>query len=366
MIRRAVALLGLAVVVGLVVAAPSGAHEVDPTIRFVIDEAPAVDGISVQVGTSVTSQLVLSNTSGRPVEVLGVRGQPFLRVGPAGVEANLAAPEWYLSNSPFGDGRVPEGASVEAAPRWAKVSEEPSWGWFDHRLHPTAITSDLGDERARTFVVPLRYGDEDLEVRGHLERRRALARFAAELVAIPDATSGFVVQLLQGRAPGLFARHTGAGDAVVIGQHGEPFLRLGPGGAFVNRHSPTWLFTAQVRGEDLTGVDADPDAAPDWALVGDGASYAWVDPRAVIGEVPEQRGTVSSEWRIPIAIGDRTVEVVGRSTARLVPIEELAGPVDGGDDEPGGGLLLVVALAAVTLGAVGWLLRGRTRPTGRG
>jgi hypothetical protein len=245
------------------------------------------------------------------------------------------------------------------------VSEEPSWGWFDHRLHPAAITSDLGAGRARTFVVPLRYGDEELEVRGHLARRETLPRFAAELVAVPDGTSGFVVQLLQGRAPGLFARYDGPGEAVVMGRHDEPFLRLGADGAFVNRHSPTWLFTAQIRGEDLTGVDTDPDAAPDWALVADGPSYAWVDPRALIGEVPEQPATVTSEWNIPISIGDRTLAVVGRSTARLVPIEELAGPVDG-DDEPGDGLLLVVALAAVTLGAVGWLLRGRIRSTGRG
>jgi hypothetical protein len=115
-IRRAVALLGLALVAGLV-ASPAAAHEVDPAIRFVIDEAPAVEGISVQVGTSVTAQLVLSNTSDRPVEVLGDRGQPFLRVGPDGVEANLAAPEWYLSNSPFGDGQVPASASAGAEPR---------------------------------------------------------------------------------------------------------------------------------------------------------------------------------------------------------------------------------------------------------
>ena len=129
----------------------------------------------------------------------------------------------------------------------------------------------------------------------------------------------------------------------------------------MNRHSPTWLFTAQVRGEDLTGVDTDPDAAPDWALVADGPSYAWVDPRALIGEVAgETRSRASGT--IPISLPDRTVEVVGRSTARLVPLEELAGPA--ADDGPGGGLFLVVALAAVTLGAVGWLLRGRIRPAG--
>lgn len=365
MIRPAVALVGLALATGLQGAAPASAHEVDPTVLYVIDEVPVLEGLTIEVATSVTTQLVMANTSGRPVEVLSDQGQPFLRVGPAGVEANLASPEWYLSNLPFGEGPIPEDASPDAVARWATVAEEPSWGWFDHRLHPTATTGPLGEGRARTFVVPLRVGAETLEVRGRLEQRKALPRFAAELLSVPDATSGFVVQLLQGRAPGLFARYDGPEEAVVIGRHGEPFLRLGPEGALVNRRSPTWVFTAQARGEDLSGVDADPAAAPDWAVVGGGPSYAWVDPRALIDEVETE--PITRRWTIPISIGARTVEVVGRSTARLVPLEELAGPT--GDADAGGGdrgLVLVVGLTVVGSGAVLWLLRGRSRARDRG
>ena len=363
MIRRAAALVGLALVGGLVAAAPAAAHEVDPTVRFVIDEAPEVEGLTIQVATSVTTELLVENATDLPLEVLSDGGQPFLRIGPAGVEANLAAPDWYLTNQPFG-GEVPAGASPDAPPRWTRVSEEPAWGWFDHRLHPTAVTGQLGEGRAPSFVIPLRYGGDDVEVRGHLERRLTVPRFAAALTTPPEPQSGLEVQLLDGRAPGLFARYDGPGEALVLGTDGEPFLRLGTEGALVNRHSPVWQFTAQARGEDLTGVDVDPAAEPDWAVVGDGASYAWLDPRALIDEVGDE--PVTLDWSIPVTIGGRTIEVAGRSTARLRPVAELAGPVDEDDDGPGGGLVLVVALAVVTLSAVGWLLRGRIRPTGRG
>jgi hypothetical protein len=360
-IRRAAALLGLGLA-GLLTGAPAAAHEVDPTVLFVIDDGPDVDGITLEVATSVTTQLVLENTTERPIEVLSDDGQPFLRVGPDGVEANLAAPDWYLTNQPYGGGRVPAEATADARARWATVSEAKAWGWFDHRLHPTAVAADLGEPREHRFVVPLRYGDEDLVLRGHLERRTTMPRFATALTALPDATTGLAVQLLQGRAPGLFARYDGPGEAVVLGRDGEPFLRLGPEGALVNRRSPTWLFTAQARGDDLAGVDVDPEAPPEWTVVGGGASYAWLDPRALIEDVGDE--PVTLDWTIPITAGDRAVEVTGRSTAELIPLAEVAGPAaDGG---PGGGLVVLIALVVATLGAVSWLARGRTRPTGRG
>jgi hypothetical protein len=359
--RRAAALLGLALA-GLLAAAPAGAHEVDPTVLFVVDDAPDIDGITLEVATSVTTQLLLENSTQRPIEVLSDEGQPFLRVGPDGVEANLAAPDWYLTNQPFAGGRVPAEATPDAPARWAVVSEATAWGWFDHRLHPTAVTADLGEPREHRFVVPLRYGDDDLELRGHLERRTTVPRFASALTAVPEATTGLAVQLLQGRAPGLFARYDGPGEAVVLGRDGEPFLRLGPEGALVNRRSPTWLFNAQARGEDLAGVGVDPAAAPEWAVVGGGASYAWLDPRALIEEIGDE--PVTLDWTIPITVGDGTVEVTGRSTAELIPLAAVAGPAD--DGGPGGGLVLVIALVVVTLGAVGWLARGWIRTTGRG
>ena len=355
MTRRAVAAAALAI---LLVAGPgrAGAHAVDPLVRTVIDEVvPDVPGLRIEVATSVTTQLVVANDTGEVLEVLDADGRPFLRIGPAGVEADVAATAWHLANQPFG-GTVPAGAGPDAPPHWARVSTERTWGWFDHRLHPTAM-SMLGEGRPPTFEVPMRLGARALVVRGHLEQRTALPQFRAALRAVPDPTSGLQVQLLDGRAPGLFARYAGDGEAVVEGAEGEPFLRLRPTGAEVNRHSSTWRYSAQAKGEELPETVADPTAPPDWSTVATSPSYAWLDPRALIAAVDDE--PVTRDWVVPIVVDGRAVEVAGTSTATLTPVEELAG-ADAGADADRSWVPWVVGLGTLlTLGVVALLLLAR-------
>lgn len=330
------------------VAPASGAHEVDPSVVTLIDEiVPDVAGLDITVGTSVTTQLLVTNATDEVLEVLADTGEPFVRIGPAGVEANLASPSWYLTNQPFGAQRPPDGASPDTSPRWALVSTEPSWGWFDHRLHPREIVSVLGEDRAPTFEVPMRLGATELVVRGHLEQRTSMPRFVAALRAVPAATSGLSVELLQGRAPGLFVRYDGPGTVVVQGAAGEPFLRLDPDGAAVNRRSPTWIFTAQAQGVDLGGAEADPAAPPDWAPIAPTASFAWIDPRALIPTVED--APVTLDWVVPLEVDGRPAEIRGTSTAALVALEPASAgtpaPGRGSDDRPW--LLPAVAGAAL-------------------
>src|SRR5262249_54457473 len=161
-----------------------------------------------------------------------------------------------------------------------------------HRLHPAAVAV-LGDEQQPTFEVPMRLDGQPLVVEGHLERRTTVQRFTAALRAVPDPSTGLEVQLLDGRAPGLFLRYSGSRGAVVAGAEGAPFRRLRPAGAAVDRHSPTWIAAAQARGEDLAGAEADPSAAPEWASVGASPSYAWLEPRALIVEAADE---VTHDW----------------------------------------------------------------------
>jgi hypothetical protein len=358
--RRAVAAAALAIVL-VGGAGRAVAHEVDPSVLTVIDEVtPAVAGLHVEVATSVTTQLVVANDTGEVLEVLDERRQPFVRIGPDGVEANLAAAAWYSTNQPFG-GTVPPGTGPDEPPRWARVSTERTWGWFDHRLHPSDVPR-LGGGRP-VFEVPMRLGARDVVVRGHLEPRTTMPRFSAALRSVPDPSTGLVVQLLDGRAPGLFARYSGAGEAIVEGADGEPFLRLRPTGAEVNRRSPTWVFTAQARGEALDGAEADPGAPPEWSLVGPTPSYAWLDPRALIGEVGDD--PVTLEWAVPVVVAGQRVEVLGTSLARSIPVEDLAAA----SEDDAGSRRWIVALAAVGTGAVVVVLlvgRRRGAATARG
>lgn len=337
----------------------SDAHEVDPSVVTLIDEiVPDVAGLDIAIGTSVTTQLLVANHTTEVLEVLADSGEPFLRIGPAGVEANLASPSWYRTNQPFGAQRPPDVASPDAPPRWALVSTASSWGWFDHRLHPRAIASVLGEDRAPTFEVPMRLGATELVVRGHLEQRTSAPRFAAALRAVPEA-SGLTVQLLQGRAPGLFVRYDGSSTLVVQGADGEPFLRLGPDGASVNRRSPTWVFTAQAQGVDLADAEADPAAPPDWISIAPTPSFAWLDPRALIPEVEDE--PVTLDWVVPLEVDGEPMEIHGTSTAAVVALEPAStgapAPDDGSQDRPW--LLPVVAGTALVTAVAAWRLARR-------
>lgn len=98
--RRRCAVACAAALAALGAAAPVAlAHgERDPAVRAVVDAAPA--GLTARVAPGVAQRLELVNSTREPVEVLGEGGQPFLRIGPGGVEANVAAPAWYASGNP--------------------------------------------------------------------------------------------------------------------------------------------------------------------------------------------------------------------------------------------------------------------------
>jgi hypothetical protein len=208
----------------------------------------------------------------------------------------------------------------------------------------------------------MRLGERSIVVRGHLEQRTTTLAFSAQLAAVPDAATGFVVQLLQGRAPGLFVRYEGTGEAIVEGSEGEPFLRLGPNGAEVNRRSPTWAFSAQAQGIDLAGIEADPTAPPDWSVVGSSPSFAWIDPRALIEQVGDD--DVRTDWTVPVLLDGVEAEIVGASAVSVVPLAEALG-ISEPDDDRTWLVLGVVAASLVTLGGVLLLARGsrRSRPT---
>ena len=233
-IRRVLAGAALAIVLVAGTGA-AGAHEVDPSVLTVIDEVtPAVDGLHVEIGTSVTTQLLVANDTGEVLEVLDEGGQPFLRIGPEGVEANLAAPAWYVTNQPLGGGVPPGAGADEPAAVGARVG----------RAHVGLVRPPPPPHRDRWRPRRRRAPDlrgADAPRRPGPHRPRAPrgthdgAALRATLRAVPDPATGLVVQLLEGRAPGLFVRYTGTGEAVVVGAEGEPFLRLGPDGAEVNR-----------------------------------------------------------------------------------------------------------------------------------
>jgi hypothetical protein len=108
-------------------------------------------------------------------------------------------------------------------------------------------------------------------------------------------------------------------EVVVEGYEGEPYLRVGPGGAFENRRSPSVYLNATRNGGEALPAEANSKAAPRWRRIGDGPTVRWHDhrlhwmhpepPPAVRGD--EDRRHVVDRWRLGLRLGGSPAEARG-------------------------------------------------------
>ena len=158
----------LAVVVWVaLIAAPAAAHTraaVASDVRSEITDDPALRGITWSLYPA-GEYLELENVSDRVVVVVGYEGEPYLRVGPSGVEQNLNSPATYLNSRRDGDVALPPRADAAAAPEWDVVSDEPRYAWFDHRVHPMP-GDGVWSEGSGRWDVGFRLGSETYSLGG--------------------------------------------------------------------------------------------------------------------------------------------------------------------------------------------------------
>jgi len=205
-----------------------------------------------------------------------------------------------------------------------------------------AASSVVGVERPPSIVAPVRH-------RG-VARRAALAltlgAIAVVVAAAPAAAHGIGgleptnfetrVVRIEPEIAGLRVTSVDLGerleltndtdaDVVVLGYDGEPYLRVGPRGVFVNDRSPARFINRSLRAPGTVPASADPDAAPEWRRTDDGRTVRWHDHRAHwMGddEPPAVRADpdashVVQRFRVELRTGDETVRVVG--DVRWVP-----------------------------------------------
>lgn len=100
-------------------------------------------------------------------------------------------------------------------------------------------------------------------------------------------------------------------DLVVLGYHGEPYLRIGPGGVFENRLSPA-AYLGGARPEGAVPTTADPTAPPQWRKVAEGHTARWQDQRITwianqdppqVRRQPRQRHVVIPSWSVKMTLG---------------------------------------------------------------
>jgi hypothetical protein len=131
---------------GLLVGLPAGADahtRTQETTNLVsrVTADPGLPGVSWKVYTGGLLVEVV-NTSDEVLVVEGYDGEPYLRVGPDGVERNRRSPTTYLNDDRLGRRvsarsgvAMPRDVDPAAEPEWIRLDTEPRARWHDHRVH---------------------------------------------------------------------------------------------------------------------------------------------------------------------------------------------------------------------------------------
>ena len=348
-------LLLLASSAGLAMAHPAHAHEVtDPSLHSVLDTVtPALPaGVGVALLPSVADELVVTNPTASPLEVLAAGGEVFVRISASGVEGNLASPDWYTTADPEGGPAIPAAVLREGGKgpaRFVRVSAQPVWSAFDPRVRPTAavprgVRAAGVEATLSTWSVPFRLGGVLHAARGHV----AFSPVRGALtVAITHAPAGVVVSALQGRLPGLFVRAPAGRTLIVMGSDSQPFLRFNAAGVQAQLTNGSWLQDQRSRGGAAVLQAAATQAAATqaaatqpattqtdgWTAVGTSSTYSWLDarlrypsdlpPRPVLARATP---TVMQTWVVPIDLDGVAGSITGTVTwvPRAVALSQLS------------------------------------------
>lgn len=349
---------------------PAGAHGGDQRAEPVFERMdPDIPGVSVEVVFTANYQFVVENPTPTELVILAPTGEPFLRIGPEGAFGNFNSPSWYDSNVPDGipPNQLPEratpGTGVE--PAWTRVSRDPSWGWYDHRLHPeeryldrevleSSEPVDLGP-----WEVPFRYGDTQGTIEGRLEYSPLLGVYESVLRSSERPAEGMRVAVVSAQLPAIYLENTSGQTVTVLGEEDEPFIRIGPH-VEVNLHSPTYVKMAQAEGKTPT-AEAGAALAPRWQQVQESPRWRWLEFRAAPPEgdprpewTERDDPTTVKTWKVPILLGEDRGEITG--ITRFVPVAALRAEAGGRESGGGGSPLPLLAGAGLAAGALGYLV----------
>lgn len=356
---------------------PAEAHSGDLLAKPIFERIdPAIPGLEVQVVYTANYQFLVTNPTPTELVVVASTGEPFIRIGPDGAFGNFNSPSWYNSNVPDGllPNQIPKrakpGANVE--PDWARVSKDPSWGWYDHRLHPVErylqkeVLESTEPVNLGPWDVPVRYGEQEAKIKGRFEYKPQLGTYEAILRSDTNPAEGVTVQVVSAQVPALYLQNTSPQSVTVLGAEGEPFVRIGPE-VEVNLHSPSYIQMQQAisktaaSAEDVGKVEADAQSPPNWQHVQKSPQWRWLEFRAAPppGDPPKelaqrQDPTTVKTWKVPVLIGDNRIEVTG--ITRFVPIanvrERSRGRASGGTSNKALPLLAGIGLATLAVGYV--------------
>lgn len=294
-----------------------------------MDAVPAALGkIRVELRKTLAPQLVMENTTGTPLDIIGTDGVAFLRLGPAGAQANVNASDWYrfyaTSGTPLPErlARLPKGKTLPE--NWQSVSSSPAWGWFDARLDTESVTvphkarDSTGPTAFKTWRIPVRSAGRAQFLTGHFQTMpmpRGVAE--ARLTSSSEIAPGVSLQVLQGPVPAFMLESASAEAVVILDSEGLPLLEVGPTGVRVNTRSSGWVSTGLAESSYVPAPIAAGDG-PLWQVRSQTPRFTWMDPRAALPasmrvKAASKSGTPAPRqlWSIPFVVGERRGQVQG-------------------------------------------------------
>jgi hypothetical protein len=322
---------GICVASSLLTAPSAAAHE-DPTIAHHIDNIRPTLPAGVEVGLyeGEHTQLVVSNTTKDPVEVLDPAGTPYLRVSADGATGNVESPYLAVTTGVLAHAKAGPPASTPAG-RWLHLSSKNGWAWADPRVDPAfvdplrvATGSGLGqmqgDRPLATWNIVMRHAGRMYTVDGSLTRR-ASGRLRFEVDSLPG---GLSVDVVESRVPQVHLTSQGNTRVEVEGRDGLPFLRIDPTGTVARSASLDYR-------DGMRALGLDPATGPAWVpLAGSGPSRAiWPDFRLRYTHAPPTVSgpytVVVQKWQLPVVVDGRP-GVISGSTAWQPSANNAIGP----------------------------------------
>jgi hypothetical protein len=171
--------LGVVLAALLGTASPASAHSAEGSPAsnyrtFVDGITPRSDTFAIDV-IEEGNRLELRWLSGDPIIVPGYDDEPYLRLGPTGVEENRRSPTTYLNRDRMGTTSPPADLDAEATPDWVRVSAEPVARFHDHRAHymgsvpPQQVEARPNEEHlVQEFSIALTQGSQEHLVTGRV------------------------------------------------------------------------------------------------------------------------------------------------------------------------------------------------------
>jgi hypothetical protein len=136
---------------------------------------PAQPDLDVRL-FDVAGTIELTYTGPGTLVVIGYESEPYLRIGPNGVERNLHSPATYLNQDRYARVEPPTIADADAVPEWERVSGGHTVEFHDHRTHwmdtvpPAAVRDDPDRETViyDHWQIPLTIDGRALTISGDL------------------------------------------------------------------------------------------------------------------------------------------------------------------------------------------------------